>query len=87
MAQDQMFDLTPEERLLKVRQTLVSELERHQKAIDSATAKYNKTAELLSTFDEGCRGLGMRAEAFALTDALESQFDTAPEDDDDEIPE
>jgi hypothetical protein len=80
-----MFDRTPEERLLEVRQTLVADLERHQKAIDSATAKFNKTAYLLAMFDDGCSGLGMRAEVFAVTDALEAQFDVTPEDDAPEV--
>jgi hypothetical protein len=80
-----MFDRTPEERLLEVRQTLVAELERHKKAIESATVKFNKTTALLAMFDEGCRGLGMRAEVFAVTDALEGQFYVMPEDDAPEV--
>ncbi len=80
MAQEEMFDRTPEERLLEVRQKLVAEVERHQKALDSANAKLTKASELLDLFDDGCRGLGLRAEVFAVTDTLEAQFDVTPED-------
>ncbi len=85
MAQEEMFDRTPEERLLEVRQKLVAEVERHQKTLDGAAAKLAKAAALLNLFDDGCRGLGMRAEVFAVTDALEAQFDETTDDDAPEV--
>ena len=84
MGEEEMFDRTPEERLLQVRQALVADLERHEKAIASAQAKLKKTQELLALFDEGCKGLGMRAEAFSITDGFEVQFRTDEETDIDE---
>jgi hypothetical protein len=75
-----MFDRTPEERLLEVRQGLVADIERHQKALDTANAKLVKAEKRLQLFDDGCKGLGARAEMFDTIASLEKQFST---DDDD----
>lgn len=80
--QEQMIPPTPEEKLAEVRDGLAGDVDKGKKAIASAITKAETAIKRLNLFDSGCRGLGLRAEIFSVTDSMETQFEE-PKDDED----